>query len=256
MGEKRINWTPIQLSILYNQVNGICPMCQKPLWYEKDGQAKKAFEVAHIYPLNPSTQEETILKDEPKLFEDDKNQLDNVIALCHNCHTYVDNPTSIETYRKLYSLKKKFIENDKISSLYASYAIEEDIIKIINAMTSGLNDSIEKIKYDLIKVDNKINSDNVLLKNRVKSDVSQYYLFIRNLFYEIDKSSSGTFDIIAGQIKSFYLKIKTISNNQEEIYNHIAEWLYDKYKIGSIEAYKIIVSFFIQNCEVFSDVTK
>lgn len=256
MGETRKKWTDVQLAILYNQVNGICPMCQKVLWYEKNNQIKKWFEVAHIYPLNPSTEEKEILKNEPVLFDKDKNDLNNVIALCPNCHTYVDNPTTLETYRKLYDLKKKFIDNDKISLLYSSYIIEEDIIKIVNAMASGLNNDIEKIQYDLIKVDNKIDDKRIVLRNKVKFDVSQYYLFIRNLFLEIEKNNSGIFDIIAGQIKSFYLKIKTISIDQEEIYEHISEWLYNKYKIGTIESYKILVSFFIQNCEVFSDVAK
>ena len=256
MGEKRVNWTPIQLAILYNQVNGICPICQKPLWYEKEGQIKRSFEVAHIYPLNPTKEEEVVLKDQPKLFEEDKNDLNNVIALCQTCHSYVDNPTSVQTYIQLYNLKKEYIRNEKISSLYSSYDIEEDIIGIVNAMTSELDDSIEKLSYDLITVDYKINKENVILKSKVKNDVSQYYLFIRSLFYEIDKSNSGTFDLIAGQIKAFYLKVKTISNSQEEIYEQISKWLYNKYKIGYIETYKIIVSFFIQDCEVFSDVTK
>lgn len=255
MGEKRVNWSSIQLLILYNQVNGICPMCQKPLWYEKNGQKYKAFEVAHIYPLNPTEQEIKILENEPKLFQRDKNDLSNVIALCPNCHTYVDKPTTIETYKKLYDLKKKFIENDKIEALYSSYTIEEDITNIINAMMSGLNNTTEQIEYKLINVDRKITSNNILLRNKVRTDVSQYYLFIKNLFCEMDKTNLGTFELIAGQIKAFYLKINTISDNQEEIYNHIAEWLYDKYKIGSKEAYKIIVSFFIQDCEVFTDAT-
>ncbi len=256
MGEGRKKWSDVQKAILYRQVNGICPMCQRPLWYEKDNQIQKAFEVAHIYPLNPTKEEKEILKDEPVLFKNDKNDLNNVIALCHNCHAYVDNPTSVETYQKLYKLKKKFIDTDKISALYSSYTIEEDLIKIVNAMALGLNNDIEKIKYELIKVDKKISDEKIFLKKKVKFDVSQYYLLIRNLFSEIDRNSSEMFDVIAGQIKSFYLKIKTISNDQEEIYNHISEWLYSKFKIGSIEAYKIIVSFFIQNCEVFSDVTK
>ena len=40
MGETRKKWTDVQLAILYNQVNGICPMCQKVLWYEKNNQIK------------------------------------------------------------------------------------------------------------------------------------------------------------------------------------------------------------------------
>ena len=65
-----------------------------------------------------------------------------------------------------------------------------------------------------------------------------------------------TFEIIAGQIKSFYKKISSITTDQNKIYDSIANWIFNKYKSGSIEAYKIIVSFFVQNCEVFENVTK
>lgn len=257
MSNNRKNFSDIEQSTLFNQVNGICPLCQKPLSYIKDGKLRKLFEIAHIYPLNPSDYEKEILKDEPVLFIQDCNDLNNLIALCPNCHTHLDKPTSLESYRKIYQIKSKLIEEDNIRNIYYSYEIEKDIVTIINSMNSNLYDCSETIDYKLIKVTDKIKPENKLLIHRVKDDVASYYLLIRNLFADLDKSNdNATFDTIAIQIKSFYTKVKTITNDQEQIYNHIATWLYDKNKVGSIEAYKIIVSFFVQNCEVFSDVSK
>lgn len=257
MSNDRKKFSPIEQSTLYNQVNGICPLCQKSLSYTKEGKLRKLFEIAHIYPLNPTDDEKVILKDEPVLYEDDVNDLDNLIALCPNCHTQLDKPTSLDSYRKLYQLKIKLIEEDKIRNIYSFYDIEKDIVSIINSMNSDLFDYSEPIDYKLMKVTDKIKPENKFLIHRVKDDVASYYLLIRKLFADLDKNNnSTTFDSIASQIKSFYLKVKTITSDQEQIYNHIAAWLYDKNKIGSIEAYKIIVSFFVQNCEVFSDVSK
>ena len=39
--------------VLFNQVDGICPLCDTPLIYEKSGSKFKKYELAHIYPLNP-----------------------------------------------------------------------------------------------------------------------------------------------------------------------------------------------------------
>ncbi len=257
MSNGRKTFSLIEQSTLYNQVNGICPLCQKSLSYMKEGKLQKLFEIAHIYPLNPTDNEKVILKNEPILYKDDVNDLDNLIALCPNCHTQLDKPTSLDSYRKLYQLKTKLIEEDKIRNIYSSYDIEKDIVSIINSMNSNLFDYSEIIDYRLIKVTDKIKPENKFLIHRVKDDVASYYLLIRKLFADLDRSNnSTTFDSIASQIKSFYLKVKTITSDQEQIYNHIATWLYDKNKIGSIEAYKIIVSFFVQNCEVFSDVSK
>lgn len=255
MSDKRRNWSEAEKLILYNQVGGICPMCQKPLYNKKEGKYHKAFQIAHIYPLNPSFEEERILFNEEKLFEKDCNELNNLIALCNNCHSYIDNPTTVDGYRKLADLKKQLIKSQNITDLYSSYTIEEDILKVINCMISGLNESSETIDYNQIKIDDKIQKNNKILNHKIKEDVSYYYLFIKKCFAEIDKTDM-TFEIIAGQIKSFYKKISSITSDQNKIYDSIANWIFDKYKVGNIEAYKIIVSFFVQNCEVFENVTK
>lgn len=255
MSDKRKKWTETEKLILYNQVGGICPMCQKPLYNIKEGKYHKAFQIAHIYPVNPSSEEERILFSEEKLFEKDCNELSNVIALCNNCHSYIDNPTTVEGYRKLVDLKKQLIKKQNIYDLYSSYTIEEDILKVINCMIDGLNENPEKIDYNQIKIDNKIEENNKILSHKIKEDVSYYYLFIKKCFAEIDKTNM-TFEIIAGQIKSFYKKISSMTTDQNKIYDSIANWIFDKYKVGNIEAYKIIVSFFVQNCEVFENVAK
>lgn len=255
MSNKRKNWSETEKLMLYNQVNGYCPLCQKPLYNYKEGNYYKAFQIAHIYPLNPTPHEQELLQDEEKLYKEDRNELNNVIALCNNCHGYVDNPTTIECYRRLVKTKKDLISKQKIMDLYSQYSIEEDIIKIIDSMTSSSDEDIAEIDYKQLKIDEKIKKENILLNRKVKYDVAYYYLFIRNCFAEIDKTNAS-FEIIAGQIKSFYKKISSISTNQNKIYDSIANWIFSKYKVGSIEAYKIIVSFFIQNCEVFESVTK
>ena len=57
--------------------------------YKKQGKQHKLFEGAHIYPLNPSDEEKELLKNEKKL-HDDVNHLNNIIALCRDCHTMFD----------------------------------------------------------------------------------------------------------------------------------------------------------------------
>lgn len=256
MSNVRKKLTDIELNILYNQVNGCCPLCLEKLHFTKDGREQKLYEIAHIYPLNPTEAEASLLKDELKLFADDANDLRNLIALCPNCHTKLDKPTTVESYRRLYNLKSDLIKNGSITDIYANYTIEEEIIQIIDMMTNNLSEESESIEYDSLKVEEKIKSENRILINKVKNDVTVYYVMIKKLFSEMDKSSFGLFNIVAGQIKAFYTKVSTMTSNQNEIYEHIALWLQGKLKYGSLEAYKIIVSFFIQNCEVFTDVSK
>lgn len=257
MSELRKKYSAVENIKLFNQTGGICPICLKPLIYEKNGKLHKLYEIAHIYPLSPTEKEEEILKNEKILFLVDKNELDNVIALCPNCHTKFDKPTTLESYREMYNIKKRLIDEEKIINSYSSYNIDREIINIVEKMFDNVNNFADTLNYDLIDIKDKIYAKNAPLLHKVKMDVSSHFLLIKKLFSDLDKSNDNvTFESIACQIKNFYINVKKITDDQELIYNQIAQWLKSKIGEGSIEAYKIIVSFFIQDCEVFSNVTK
>ena len=253
--ENRKNYNEIEKNILFQQVHGLCPLCQKPLYYEKNGKIEKLYELAHIYPLNPSPEVERLLEDEPKLFINSCNELDNIIPLCANCHTMQDKPMTIESYRILYKIKLHLVENEKVINMYASYPMEEELVEIVEKMCSYDVNYDGKLEYNLMNIDTKIPDERVL-NNKVKFDVSQYYLLLKKLFADNNKSKPNSFELIANQVKSFYLSISGVCKNKNDIYNHIATWMQGKFNGGSLEAYEIIVSFFIQDCEVFSDVAK
>lgn len=256
MKENRKKLSEISKMKLFNEVNGICPLCHQSLIYKKGDKEYRLFEGAHIYPLNATPKEKEILKKEKKLFVYDVNELDNMIALCPNCHTRIDKPTTVETYRKLYNIKKNIIEKRKIIELYSEYTLEKEIIDIVNKMTEHSNEPYEKISYKLVNIDNKFTDADSILLNKVKYDVTQYYLLIKKLFADMEKEDTEKFEIIAGQVKMFYLKVKSITKDKTKIYNYVAEWLYNCYGEGSKEAYLALASFFVQDCEVFEDVSK
>ncbi|MFU0789839.1 HNH endonuclease signature motif containing protein [Virgibacillus proomii] len=89
MKQKRKKLTSNESASLLAEVENMCPLCAKSLMYKKQGKQHKLFEGAHIYPLNPSDEEKELLKNEKKL-HDDVNHLNNIIALCRDCHKMFD----------------------------------------------------------------------------------------------------------------------------------------------------------------------
>ncbi len=67
MGDNRRIFSDNEKMVLFNEVDGRCPICGKPLTNTKNGQIIKMFEVAHIYPANPRPEEVELLKDEERL---------------------------------------------------------------------------------------------------------------------------------------------------------------------------------------------
>jgi hypothetical protein len=251
MSNYRKKYSTNEQLILYSQVEGICPICTKPLYYKKCGQVHKKYEIAHIYPLNPTHTEINILKNEKRL-SDDVNSLDNVIPLCLECHEKFDKPRTVEEYQTLYKIKKSLILKNKIMNVYSLFNIEDEIRVVLHKLNLD-NGELTKLEYTALKIDQKANTSlPPLLKRQIKNDVTEYFKFIQNIFVEIDRETPNKFNTLAAQIKSFYFKCMQSTSNQEEIYHSIVEWLHNKTEKYSLRACEIITSFFVQDCEVLS----
>lgn len=248
----RRNLSPNENSILLAEVENMCPFCAKTLMYEKNGRKNKLWEGAHIYPLNPTVEEIELLKDEERLHED-VNNIRNFIALCGDCHKKFDNPRTVDEYRMLFSIKKNILSKSETRSKYADYQIETEIKEVIQALVEDSDEaSYIPLSLDALELDNK--ADNTLsriTKNRIRNEITENYFYVQQQFNEIDSQYPKTFNVIASQVKSFHDTLSRKETSQEVIYEQLTEWLFKKTGNSSKGACGIIISFFIQNCEVF-----
>lgn len=253
---KRKKCTDNQRTLLFSEVDGMCPVCARPLSYIKSGVRFK-YELAHIYPFSPTQEQADLLKDVPKL-DSDVNSLKNLIALCSECHVEFDKPRTVSDYMDLYAIKKRIIAENMNKNNFSKYTIEEEIRDIINSLSECVIGELVPLDYAAVKIDEKLTSDfNVITKKSIHDYVVDYYSYIKKIFAGIEKANYGKFSLIASQIKIFYKSLLLNTSDQELIYQQIAEWLHVKAdRKGSVDSCKAIVSFFIQNCEVFENVSK
>ncbi|PXX95446.1 HNH endonuclease [Marinifilum breve] len=255
MENKRIKFTENQKLHLFAEVNAVCPLCPSLLMYEKKGKKEKEFEIAHIYPLNPKPDEKILLENEEKL-STDPNHLDNLICLCVSCHTKFDKPRTVEEYRDLILVKKKLISQFNEKELWKNSKVEDEIYQIINFLSENdlnLMDNIE-LNYDPKKIDDKTDdSITFLTKRLIKLNVQDYYHLIKEKFSEIDLEIPLTTETISSQIKSHYLTLRkqNVNSTQKMIFDGMVSWLYKMTNQTSFAASEIIISYFVQNCEVF-----
>lgn len=249
---KRKTYTPAQEIIFLAQVDRQCPLCPKPLFYKKNGKTFKNYEIAHIYPLNPTEEEKELLKNE-ELLDIDVNNENNLIPLCPSCHKIYDKPRTITEYRKLVEVKKKLINKTTQQELWEDFSIEKDLSSILKELYSDLeiNPQIE-LSFDVKKITTKLNNTIAqTTKRKIQHNVSDYYLYIRERILTIDKSNINFSDIICLQIRTFYLKQQQTISDQQTIFDNIVNWIYMKTKPKTIDAAEILAAFFIQNCEIF-----
>ncbi|MBY8963340.1 HNH endonuclease [Flavobacterium sp. D11R37] len=255
MPGKRKKFTENSNLILLAQVDSICPLCPKPLIYEKNGKNYKQFEIAHIYPLNATKEEKELLKDEEKLSED-LNDLNNLICLCVGCHTKYDKPRTIQEYRNLVEIKKQKLKEHKSKLLWETSNLEKEISEIIQVLSNhDFNSSTDDIlNYNPKTIDDKVNNTITLLtKRKIHRNVQDYYIIVKNKFIEFDKTHPTTTEIISSQIKLHYLHLYKQSDDkdQKEIFDQLVKWISKKADLKNSDAAEILISYFVQNCEVF-----
>ena len=109
MATKRDSYSDNEHSILYAETGGCCPLCTLPIFFQKKGSKKpsKGYEVAHIYPLNPTQSQATALVAYPVPL--DVNALENVIALCPTCHTKYDKDFKLDELIRLEKIKDGYL---------------------------------------------------------------------------------------------------------------------------------------------------
>jgi hypothetical protein len=251
MGKERRQIPPNEKLILYSEVNGVCPLCPTVLIYEKNGKNQKGYEIAHIYPFNPLPKELILLKNED-LLNPNSDHADNLICLCNPCHKKYDKDKTVEEYRELVRKKKDILKRKKEQEIWSKTSIEIQIVEIIKILVGQELDFNDNLEYSPKTIDEKTNSSiTILTKRKIHQNVRDYFHKISIQFKELDFLEPMTTEIISSQIKTHFLLLKQQGDNQKEIFDAMVSWLQKQTKQDNLEASEIIISYFIQNCEIF-----
>jgi hypothetical protein len=244
--------TPAQEVALLSQVDSVCPHCGKALFHEKRGKSYKSYEIAHIYPLNPTETEIALLDGQERLGED-VNDVDNLIPLCLGCHGEFDKPRTLHEYLDLLEKKQDIIARAEQRRLEHEYELQIEIERVVDALDETVPPLAEaELVFQAKPVDEKFDETMpTQTRRKIHHNVSDYFVFVRRRFQNLDREKPGTADLISSQVKTFYLAQKHHGLTQQQIFSGIVSWIHSKTRPKTVEAAEIVASFFIQNCEVF-----
>lgn len=254
MANKRDNYSDEEHSILYAETKGSCPLCMMPILFKKPGsnKPKKGYEVAHIYPLNPTAAQAQALIGYP--VPTDLNSLENVIALCPTCHTKYDKDFKLTELVRLRKIKDDFLNVSQAKLTASQYVIQSEVCEILDAIVGFDFDNLNlgPPNFDVATVDKKLKTGmSPLQKHEIKQNAINFYVRIRDHLRFLEQQDQVAVRILQNQIKTFYLEMsKQNPGNKDLVFNYVAQWISDR--AGKpILAAKVLTSFFVQNCEVF-----
>lgn len=159
---------------------------------------------------------------------------------------------------RILKIKKELLETNKVREELAAEEIEEELISIIEQMSKITDKDIEKaaLKYKGIRVANKIEDEYCLLRRKVAFNVCAYYGFIKENMKILSEQKRLNFDLVASEVKTAYLKTMQNTDDKVLVFNMLVEWINSKIVQASKESCEIMVSFFVQNCEVFDEISE
>lgn len=246
---------------LLAEVQLCCPVCAQTLLYEKKHSLQKGFEIAHIYPLNPTHEETALLAREERL-SSDVNSNDNLIPLCPNCHTRFDKPRTVEEYRTLVEAKKLAAGRRKELAHQSGFDVPEALRELVAKLLSVDEAAIAAaqgqaqtatLSYDPKRINEKLdNTVDIATKLRIKDDVRQYFFLIRKLFQELELSNVYSAEDVALQVRRYYIALAKSGKTKRQILTDITDWIIRRTDAPTSIAH-MIAAFYIQNCEVYSD---
>ena len=252
----RKNPTESQLKILLEEVGGSCPMpgCGKSLVNEIDGKVYNQYEIAHVFPNKPDDFQKLHLKD-VEVDGENSEALANKIALCRDCHKIYDNNTTEVSYSQMLERKRKLAVGLKAKKEISKVVIEDDIVKTIEVLTTMKKEDLEQsgtLEYKSLAVAQKV--EDFMLCLDIENKVTQYFNFVRDCFKRFDASGDRS-ELICHSVRHLYLHLKANKLTQYEMYETITNWFVSKTQ-RSRTVCEIMTSFFVQNCDIYDEISK
>lgn len=253
--KERKDPTEAELRLYLREVNFHCPLCGKEL--QSISQKKlneKLFQIAHIYPNKPTKEQYENLLNLERLGRDSES-FENKIALCKDCHGTQDFHTTAEDYLILLNIKKQKLEATILHDITYNLSLETGISHVVEALARINEEEISKLNYVAVPLKKKFNSNDLTLKTKIAGYISVFFPYIRELFRNMEGKNHFVFSALSGQIKTCFLKVESESQDKVTVFNQLVDWISLKTNASSREACEILVSYFVQSCEVFHEIS-
>lgn len=188
--------------------------------------------------------------------KDKTSSYENLVAVCHDCfQSYIFNHMKAEE-KELQTIKRLQIDARSTRRTLDEVAIEKGITQVVINLSKAKPGQLLELNYDAVSVPEKIDEDlHSFLVYEVKGHVTKYFLFIEMAMQDLARRKQFSDDLLRAQIKESYRKLAEKKNGPEMIYSALSERLRNITK-QDIRFCAIVISYFIQSCEVFNVTTK
>lgn len=203
----------------FNEQSGRCYLCQRPIC------AKES--------------EENSLT----LFELDEKDGKKTVGLCPSC------------LKKAEQNGKILFIHEKPRFQFCDEMIEERLVKALERLEKLDDDELEpQLNYAGLKISKKIDKKkHPAFYRKLSDNVARYYPIMQRTFSDYDGENGNSFERLSCKMRDLFLQIKSKENDPAFVFDAIVDEVEKKAKTDRLTS-ELIVSFFVQNCEVFDEI--
>lgn len=182
--------------------------------------------------------------------------IENLLAMCPQCHATYLLDEDKKLCKRLQGIKAMLNAHSQSIRLLDDLPLEKGIVGVVQKITALNEKDLSNAELDPKELKDKIcPEDNMALYLTVKNYVTAYYIRIKEIMMNLDKRGDIDYDEMQDQMRAIYKRLKKAKKTSLEIFNEIT----GKIHRASLQAdvyCQIVVSYFIQSCEVFDAISK
>lgn len=224
---------------LLGETDGYCPFpgCGKQLTITNKGKAVHTYEVSLIDKSKPATP-------------------NNLIAMCPQCYATYLLDDSKKLSKELKEIKNILSTHKQSVHLLDDLPLEKGIVGVIRKVKKLGEKELVGASLDPKEIKQKLSpSQDMALYIAVNGYVTTYYPRIKEIMMNLDKRGEIDYDEIQDQIHAFYKRLKKTNKSRLETFNEIAGKIH-RVTLQDDLYCQIVVSYFVQSCEVFDAITE
>lgn len=224
---------------LLGETDGYCPFpgCGRQLTIISSGRAVHTYEVSLINKQKHATP-------------------DNLMAMCPQCYATYLLDDSKKLSKELKEIKNILSTHKQSVHLLDDLPLEKGIVGVIKKVKKLGEKELSGASLDPKEIKQKLSpTQDMALYIAVNGYVTTYYPRIREILMNLDKRGEIDYDEIQDQIHAFYKRLKKANKSRLEIFNEIAGKIH-RVTLQDDLYCQIVVSYFVQSCEVFDAIAK
>ncbi len=219
-------------SELFQEDEGICPGCGCHL--DLDSSKENAIVAIALDGTSPKEQSKTI-------------------GLCRKCAEKLRNR---QLGKDILKIKTSLEEKNSLRKQIGSIEMNEKLMNAIDNLLRCENVTKVKLSMKSLRIDQKIDKKaDFALYAKVRMNVTSYFSTLFDMFGKLDGEEQRSYELLSASIKIACIKAEQSSDNKEAVFNCLVDQVANAACCEKSIA-EIIVSYFIQSCEVFHEISE